>query len=845
MGIRILIAAILAVSIFSLVLVGLNQTAEAVHTPDPLPVLTVPPPVTVEATTTSPPGQAVAIGTATCTDQPAHLDADPADPVITNDAPNPNLFPLGETTVTWTCTDAITPANVVTDTQLVTVVDNTPPAVTDAADFTKEATADPNTPVSAVELESNGAATATDIFGIVSLTSDAPATFPLGQTAVHWTAVDGNGLSTTTTSQTVTIIDTTPPTLTIPADKQFEGTAVLTPLSATDLMSASATAFDIFGVGAITNNAPATFPLGDTIVEYSVTDNNGLTTTKGQTITIVDTTPPILTIPPDTSIEADASPTSTSSKDPSVTGVAIATDIVDPSPTVTFSDSSSFPTPNPATKIVEVITRTWTATDASGNSSSADQIITVFDTTAPTITVNDTGFGACAIPVPVNLITFGSTASDLVDPNPSFTNDALTNFPNGFPIGESPVLHTATDASGNVATATELVIVGANDPDGDGITECVDTQKTVPSDDFDDSISEGGQTDGTIDTRGTQDLLIFDVVDPDGILAFAENTGGSTPANIIVCDSIGELELDAGESAIATCTSVKIEILTGQVLIQFNTGGIPGTSTLGPTNILVFDDVALTITNLSATDAVMTFNFKTITIPPGETVSIRHLAFPPNGSSHEPPTIGVSTSGNLIVTCGVAFDGQCFTITASFHEEFKLYEMMSGTHTISITMYCANGVNTCNYAAIGVMPYSESMANTTWKIELYKDFEGNVTPVTTDPEGFLGTVTVTTQIIDDTFWIVSFTVEFKNKDTGPMMFGVQARDSYYSVRNWYLNEGVEFKDSDAYPIIETEFEESLEIDSLCLNEDPNYRYSCAFAKKVQLEIERAEKLLTE
>ena len=213
------------------------------------------------------------------------------------------------------------------------------------------------------------------------------------------------------------------------------------------------------------------------------------------------------------------------------------------------------------------------------------------------------------------------------------------------------------------------------------------------------------------------------------------------------------------------------------------------------------------------------------------------------GGPAEPPTIGLSTYGNLIVTCGVAFDGKCFTITAPFHEEFKLYEMMSGRHTISITMYCANGVNTCNYAAIGIMPYSESMDNTTWKIELYKDFEGNITPVITDPEGFLGTVTVTTQIIDDKFWIVSFTVDFKNKDTGPLKFGVQARDDRNAVRNWYLNEGVEIKDSDAYPSIVTEFENPLEIDPLCLNEDSTYRYSCAFAKIRDQAIQTAEETL--
>jgi len=133
--------------------------------------------------------------------------------------------------------------------------------------------------------------------------------------------------------------------------------------------------------------------------------------------------------------------------------------------------------------------------------------------------------------------------------------------------------------------------------------------------------------------------------------------------------------------------------------------------------------------------------------------------------------------------------------------------------------------------------------DTTWKIELYKDFEGNLTTVTTDPEEFLGEVTVTTQILDDKFWVVSFTIEFKNKDTGPMMFGVQARDGYNAVRNWYLNEGVEFKDSDAYPSILTEFKKSLEVDSLCLNEDPTYRYSCAFAKIRERATQIAEETL--
>jgi len=116
----------------------------------------------------------------------------------------------------------------------------------------------------------------------------------------------------------------------------------------------------------------------------------------------------------------------------------------------------------------------------------------------------------------------------------------------------------------------------------------------------------------------------------------------------------------------------------------------------------------------------------------------------------------------------------------------------------------------------------------------------------------ISSCTFTVQIVDGTgtisqdghFLLTSFTINFKNKDTGELVIGVQVRDVELGVRTFWFNEGVEFIDSDAYPSIVTEFENTLEIDSLCLNEDPDYRYSCAFAKKVQLEIERAEQLLT-
>jgi len=229
------------------------------------PVLNVPADITAEANAIN---STVAIGSATATD---------IFPVtVTSDAPATYL--LGTTVVTWTATDAN--GNVTTGTQNVTVVDTTAPVLTVPADVSVEATG-METPVSI------GTATATDIFA-VTVTSDAPATYPLGTTVVTWTATDANG-NVTTGTQNVTVVDTTAPVLTVPADVSVEATGMETPVSI-----GTATATDIFAV-TVTSDAPATYPLGTTVVTWTATDANGNVTTGTQNVTVVDTTAPTVT----------------------------------------------------------------------------------------------------------------------------------------------------------------------------------------------------------------------------------------------------------------------------------------------------------------------------------------------------------------------------------------------------------------------------------------------------------------------------------------------------------------------------------------------------------------------
>ena len=110
----------------------------------------------------------------------------------------------------------------------------------------------------------------------------------------------------------------------------------------------------------------------------------------------------------------------------------------------------------------------WTSTDGSGNSATATQSVTVRDTTAPVITrpaplVVD-GTGSL-----VTVVLSPPAVSDLVDPAPRTTH----NFTSPAAPGTYDVLWTATDFTGNGATAIQRVTV--RDTTGRDITPPVIT----------------------------------------------------------------------------------------------------------------------------------------------------------------------------------------------------------------------------------------------------------------------------------------------------------------------------------------------------------------------------------
>ena len=94
----------------------------------------------------------------------------------------------------------------------VTIEDTTPPNITAPDDILLECTGPDGMPVDL------GTPSVSDICDpTLSVGNDAPALFPLGVTVVTWTASDDSGNSTNDT-QVVTIVDTTPPDLSLSLD---------------------------------------------------------------------------------------------------------------------------------------------------------------------------------------------------------------------------------------------------------------------------------------------------------------------------------------------------------------------------------------------------------------------------------------------------------------------------------------------------------------------------------------------------------------------------------------------------------------------------------------------------
>jgi len=182
-----------------------------------------------------------------------------------------------------------------------------------------------------------------------------------------------------TISYTDPAADTTPPVVTVPGPITNEATS---PDGA--LVTFNATAEDaIDGPVDVTCTPPSgsTFPIGTTSVSCSATDAAGNKSTETFSVTVRDNTAPSITAPPNITVEATGPDGAVVEYGTAEGNSCSATDIADRTLDITYSGGP----PSGSTFPIGTTHITCTATDGSGNSSTATFSVTVEDTTAPTV----------------------------------------------------------------------------------------------------------------------------------------------------------------------------------------------------------------------------------------------------------------------------------------------------------------------------------------------------------------------------------------------------------------------------------------------------------------------------
>ena len=205
------------------------------------------------------------------------LDATASDNVgvvgsITIDTSAVDTSTVGTYLVTYTARDAA--GNETIAIRTVDVQDTTPPEFDEfPVDITREAQADGTVTVTFVASANDGSG----IPPIVSCVPSSGSTFAVGTTSVTCTATDAAGNSISATFD-VTVVDTTPPVLTVPSSPVFE--LIQGPSGAIVNYDSLVSATDLVDPAPTIDCSPASgtlFPAGDTIVNCTASDSSGNT----------------------------------------------------------------------------------------------------------------------------------------------------------------------------------------------------------------------------------------------------------------------------------------------------------------------------------------------------------------------------------------------------------------------------------------------------------------------------------------------------------------------------------------------------------------------------------------
>ncbi|HBB89352.1 MAG TPA: hypothetical protein DC047_17240 [Blastocatellia bacterium] len=319
--------------------------------------------------------------------------------------PAGNEFPIGTTTLTYTATDPA--GHAVTDTQTVTVIDNTAPHIAAPADATyvcpsQVPAANASQATRGEVLDEDGnllpPGPPFDNCGIptVAVTESSSgagsAASPLVITRI-FAATDSHGNSSSSV-QTITVIDNTPPSVTAPINASYQCASQVPGASASQATASDNCAAPSVAVSE-SNNGGAGSIASPLVISriYTATDAAGNSANATQTITVIDNTPPTVTPPANVTVYLPLNSTATSMV-VNYPSPATANDNCAGTVTLGYSPASGSIFPAGTTTV------TVTGTDNHNNSATATFTVTVL--------YNFTGFNSPVGNLPVlNVVNAG------------------------------------------------------------------------------------------------------------------------------------------------------------------------------------------------------------------------------------------------------------------------------------------------------------------------------------------------------------------------------------------------------------------------------------------------------
>uniref|UniRef100_UPI002585C7C5 HYR domain-containing protein n=1 Tax=Algoriphagus sp. TaxID=1872435 RepID=UPI002585C7C5 len=373
---------------------------------------------------------------------------------FTADHTSGDLFPVGETTVTYTATDIH--GIVETASFTVTVSDLEKPVITNMPVNIEVSTGEGICGAVVTWTEPS----ADDNCEIESFIADYSSgdLFQIGETTVTYTAKDIHG-NTETASFTVIVTDLEKPLITnMPTNIEVNTDLGVCGAVVTWTEPNAADNCEIESFSADYSSGDL-FQIGETTVTYTAKDIHGNTETASFTVTVTDLEKPVITNMP-TIIEVNT--------DPGVCEAVVtwtepnaADNCGIESFTADYTSGSEFP--------VGETTVTYTATDIHGNTETAIFTVKVIDGEKPQL----------AYPSDISsTVEFGSTGKIITYDLPIATDNCGTpslelidGLASGeiFPVGQTTVIYRATDVTGNTADCSFTVTITESDDNEDPI----------------------------------------------------------------------------------------------------------------------------------------------------------------------------------------------------------------------------------------------------------------------------------------------------------------------------------------------------------------------------------------